>query len=299
MFSKELNAALSSADLPVRLTGDYHMPHDVQPLEFFLLREEQRKGKILFDAPKLRLAEDLTVERLGKPSPLLLERTSYFASVCTNEAADKEVRLRASRQVQFRGIDLCSSAGVLRDLCQSDCSNHIGVSTLAITADGCLIATIQAAGSAQHARRIAPSGSGSADLADFTKGDTLQRLVVRAMERELREECGLPRELPGLTTFLIGYARLVDRGGKPEFFGLTFLPVMAREMKVRRAEALFVADHVDHRINRGALLEDIARLREESTGEFTPAMHIALGFLADAIAAGNGNLEPLLARRSV
>jgi hypothetical protein len=285
LYSRELNVALDANAIEVRLSGEYTPPARVKPLRYFLLREERREGKVLFDAAKVRLAEDLTPLRLSSPEPLLLQETSYFASVCTNEVADKELRLRATDEVGLRGIELCADSGVLLDLAQSECSNHVGISTLALTSDGFLVTTVQAAGSAQYARRVAPSGSGSADLDDVHRGDTLRDFVVRAMERELKEECGLTPDLSGLRTTVLGYARLVERGGKPEFFGFTVLPVPRKHVAVSRKEAVFVADVRGHRVDRRKFVHGIRTLRADAEGAFTPVMHIALLFLADALAA--------------
>jgi hypothetical protein len=232
LYSPQLNAALDTSPLTVELSGEYSIPNGVQRLESFLLREEHREGKIIFNSPKVRLADDLTPARMVSAEPLRIQHTSYFASVCTNESADKEVRLRDTDEVRFRGTDLCSDSGILQDLAQSQCSNHVGISTIALTSDGYLISTVQAAGSAQYARQVAPSGSGSADLADVRDGERLCDFVVRAMERELKEECGLSPKLDGLSTVVLGYARIVERGGKPEFFGITLLPAPRRDVTV-------------------------------------------------------------------
>ncbi|MBE5757036.1 MAG: hypothetical protein E7342_04460 [Clostridiales bacterium] len=47
-------------------------------------------------------------------------------------------------------------------------------------------------------------------------------LIIRAMERELMEESHLT-EKDILGSFIYGYIRLLNRGGKPDFFGITFL----------------------------------------------------------------------------
>ncbi|MFD0490065.1 hypothetical protein ACFQ0O_26935 [Saccharopolyspora spinosporotrichia] len=78
------------------------------------------------------------------------------------------------------------------------------------------------------------------------------------MERELREETGLPAEaLAG--TELTGFARWMERGAKPEFFGVTRLSVSSAEVRGTRAKGaeLLYSEGVD------AVGIDLAALGEE------------------------------------
>jgi len=278
-----LNAALNSSVVRVEVRGQYRMPKSVADLRPFLLLNERREGNVIFDDKKVRLADDLTVARLSSSVPIRLERTTYFASICTNEIVDKEIRVRSTDIPRLRGIDLCADSGVLLDLSQSLCSNHIGVSTLALTRDGYLVTTVQAAGSAQYSNSVAPSGSGSADLADVLPGDTLRMFVVRAMERELAEECGLGSKSGLIATALTGYARLIERGGKPEFFGFTRVDASRSEIRVTRKESVFVAETRGHRIDRNNLLHGLNQLCDREESAFSPSMHVALELLMVAL----------------
>jgi 8-oxo-dGTP pyrophosphatase MutT (NUDIX family) len=62
--------------------------------------------------------------------------------------------------------------------------------------------------------------------------EILQDIVRRGMERELREETGIrPDEIRH--TKVIGFARWLERGAKPEFFGITELSTTGKDLSGR------------------------------------------------------------------
>lgn len=88
----------------------------------------------------------------------------------------------------------------------------------------------------------------------------LHTAVIAGMERELREETGL---LPGeiVSTRLTGFARWMERGAKPEFFGITALSVDGATLLTRRtrgAGKLFSAGVTMADVDLGALGDALA-----------------------------------------
>lgn len=64
------------------------------------------------------------------------------------------------------------------------------------------------------------------------EGLTFQQLITDTINRELSEENGFYSEsiapiADKVKTKVIGLARLLDRGGKPDFFGITYIDVKA------------------------------------------------------------------------
>lgn len=141
---------------------------------------------------------------------------------------------------------MMSNNGTILDLNESICSNHIGISILAFTRDGKIIITTQTGDSAQSANLLAPSGSGSADFKDLgNKSITFHDFIINAMERELLEECGLDESMTGfVSSHVIGFARLLHRGGKPEFFGVSFINESSDFLKVTDKESMFITNNV-------------------------------------------------------
>jgi hypothetical protein len=62
------------------------------------------------------------------------------------------------------------------------------------------------------------------------------------MERELTEECGVPSDRVRGTA-LLGFARFLHRGGKPQFFGFTHLDVTEDDLRRTRHERRFAQAH--------------------------------------------------------
>lgn len=107
-----------------------------------------------------------------------------------------------------------------------------------MTADGAFVLVRQSRLNVASPMLLAPSGSGSLDPRDLgrLRTATLQDILRRGMHRELREETAIrPDEIKGTT--VTGFARWLDRGAKPEFFGLTQLWVTGEGLAGRRALA--------------------------------------------------------------
>lgn len=187
---------------------------------------------VLFNGTLLRLAQELYLDR----NSVYLQKTHYFDSQCTNEIVYKKYRSANQMFFIFDGGDLLAKkeehASVLFDLDESPCSNQIGVSTLAITSDNYVIIGKQALASKANAGRYAPSGSGSSEFTDIIGCSTLNEVLIKGMERELIEELNIPAHMP-IHTSLLGYVRLLERGGKPDFFGVTYINATKKELENR------------------------------------------------------------------
>lgn len=186
-------------------------------------------NRLIFNGTLLRQAQELYPD----DHSMLVQKSHYFDGQCTNEIVYK--KFRSTRQIEpvFDGSHLLHDGeNRLFDLGESPCANFMGVSTLAVTRDGMMVIGRQGNASMANAGRYAPSGSGSVDFKDYqqfaTSGNrhpTLEQVLIAAMERELQEELNLFGANIPLTTHLLGYARLLERGGKPDYFGLTYMDV--------------------------------------------------------------------------
>lgn len=284
LISDEINALLAASRTPLAIApAPYRLMGAERTCAAFVLREHFRTGAVLFNDRKVRLASDVTPQALRSGRPVTIQRTDYFSSLCTNEIATREIRYRGQDQPILRGRDLLSSNDVIADLVASRCSNHIGVSTLAFSRDGHLILATQTSRSAQSPNRITASGSGSVDWSDVDDLDPpeLEELVRRAMDRELVEETGIAPEAVASTT-LTGYVRVLGRGGKPEFFGISLVDVNVAELQIRRQERLFIADVAPLRVDRNsaaAVADALAALERERGGGFALSLTLALELL--------------------
>lgn len=102
----------------------------------------------------------------------------------------------------------------VRRLEKSVMSDHIGISTLAVTTDGYVIILHQNDKALTSTDRLTPSGSGSVDFSDLRPDSDFRETLKAAAERELREETNLPAGRIGHTE-VIGFYRDLGAVGNP------------------------------------------------------------------------------------
>lgn len=290
LFSEELNAALAKGfDLPLtQLDSAYQIPDAVRLFAAAVLRGKASAGTRIFNSVKLRLASDIALDA----SEVVVQPTDYFSTLVTNDAALLRVEVAGRRRL---GLDLLASDGVVLPLADSLSSNHIGVSCIAITSDDRLIILHQSHDAAHYPGLLMPSGSGAIALDDLQDGDTLASAASRAMAREIREECGIAGDLIAKIQ-LTGFSRQLDRGGKPELYGVAFLD--HRFDDLGSEENLFIAG-IGSLDLAGAPLESLPQIldtfRVERDTAISFSLYTALAFLEHYLGAVDE--EALLALR--
>ncbi|WP_207573516.1 hypothetical protein [Mycolicibacterium celeriflavum] len=185
------------------------------------------RGKYRYNSLCVRMESDLDEHTVGEPLPVVLRPARYFDGLCSNMLTPWNISHHGVPW-HFREEYLLtpSTAGesVVVPLSVSALANLLGVSTLAMTTDDFLVLPLQSEASSSSARLLAPSGSGSLEPRDLS--DSAASTLLRGVERELREECGLTRsDIAG--SRLIGFGRWLEHGGKPEFIALTALTIEA------------------------------------------------------------------------
>lgn len=303
LYSPAVNRALPEARLGFSMRRDrFELPPTARHLAPYVLGEALAARGYAFNGSKVRLASDLTDRALTQNAVLHLQPTDYFASLCTNEIAGWRIKSREDDAILYDGFSLFVSGDIIHNLQTTYCCNHIGVSTMAITRDGYLVMTHQSAGAMQSPDLLAPSGSGSVDLRDWRRYHN--EFLIDAMERELLEEVGLShrrraeRKACIAGTKLVGFARLLNRGGKPDFFGVTFLKRTREQLGVRWAERPFIAK-IYCRLLSGASARDFARdlqtLLEHEPHTHSFPLHLNLVFLHEYATSGCRWLDSMLA----
>lgn len=179
------------------------------------------KGGAFFNESKLCMAGELFENALPDGTfQLSICRGSYYNSfltnniycVCLNESG---FILEAPRNVRNYGIRLLS---------ESEFSDHIGVSTIIVSSDGYVFLMRHNNKTVVSNNQLLPSASGSADFSDLRDDPDFKSVIIRAVERELREETGLKGSVIDHTE-ITGFYRCLERGGKPEFCCITFLNI--------------------------------------------------------------------------
>jgi hypothetical protein len=266
----------------------FELPDNVRKYERFIL-SGQEPSAVLFNARKIRLSTDLTVDTLSRGQGVTIRPTTYYDSLCTNDMTPLMLQERNVSSVAICGIDVVSNKGILLDLSEPDLSNHVGGSTLAFTSDDYLVIQRQTKRSRQSAGRFAPSGSGSLDWKDVARADTLGDFVKTGLRRELVEETGLPCTTP-VDPEILGVVRHAHRGGLIEFYGIARLPAEFRELRTHGAEHLYVFDRQRNKCQLHdplLLAQQIRRihddLRKDSTADISFPLEVALHLLVEAL----------------
>ena len=240
VFSQEVNRHLISAKaIPLKIkekkfdrakVRKFIMQHRSVMFEFLNERRADSKYKHheFFNEEKLCLtSDDLMIEEKKENSQASCHRGTYFSAYLTNICCKKEL-YGQDGMVVFDGYDYypATEDNFLLPLALSPLCNNIGISTIGITKDLYLILWIQNFKTQGNNGKLVPSGSGSCDWADRKHGGADFAAVIRyAMQRELWEESGKkalsdsPDKIG--TTRIIGYFRWLEKGGAPEFTGVT------------------------------------------------------------------------------
>ena len=256
-----------------------------------LLSEARGLNQIIFDSKKIRLAQDLKFSRDGGLEVVEFQPTRYLEGFWTNEIASRD--LKADSRTIFHGHTLFLHDDVVSPLQHSDCANFLGVSTLLIGNGSLLPLVRQSARSAQSASLAAPSGSGSVDLEDIHPGDTtLGQIICRGAEREMREEMGLAEDVQ-IKSQMIGFSRTMSRGGKPEFFCVSWLESRNEKIELSKVEKLFTHHADGISVDWGQSPADIAaqllKVSSENKATYSYPLQWALELFADALVSAPEN----------
>jgi 8-oxo-dGTP pyrophosphatase MutT (NUDIX family) len=297
LTSDAVNALLAEApDLEVRVADEpYRPPRRVSWAHDLVLAEARRRGRRDFNDPKVRLTSDLLPG--VQWTRVEVQRTRFLYAAITNDLAITDFLSHERRTVDLSADDVALPGGRLPTLAASQCSNHVGVDSLALTRHGHLVIVVQSVHNAQSPGLLAPSGSGSADWSDvetaLAAGLGFVGFLRTAMARELAEECGLhTSKVRGSDTLILGFARFVHRGGKPQFFGMT--PIDADENNLRRIrrERIYVTDHLIEPLDLSspeALVLALRRLLVENQGRYSLPLYVNVELLARWVERGGAD----------
>lgn len=248
----------------------YRLPDGIEDVAPYVLRRTSG-GSLHFNGSCVRMLGDC---RVDGSAVIPFQPAGFFDLLCTNDLMRWQIS-RGSSVWDVRGEYLYDENRRLFPLASSELANVVGVSTLAVSVDRMVLIVEQSP--ANHASQglLAPSGSGSLEPKDFD--DDLQTFALKGANREFMEETGVPAGQV-VRSKLIGYGRWLERGAKPEFFGLTLLAGTREEIdrsrrRVGGAEAMYTRRAIW--IHLDALLDP--------TDERRAVMSVPLAFALDSL----------------
>lgn len=235
IYSEAINKLLQS-DRPIRVTDSTHKKRLTKNyirtyrdflLPFLNVKWHAMKKKNFYNERKLCMGSEFT--QCNETIAVKVCKGNYFNSYLTNFIYTRKL-------FHPSGLDLDAPANVaaypIRKIEKSVMSDHIGISTLALTSDGYVFILYQNDKTIMQNTRPTPSGSGSINYGDFRKDADFRETLKVAAERELREESGLTSSQIARTE-VIGFYRDLERGGKPEFCCLTHLNSNLFDMELK------------------------------------------------------------------
>ena len=248
-MSQDVNNMLAKKDsenqvIKMEITKrKFPVPEEVTKIFDYKIKQRIEDDKIIFNGKLVRLSTDLLIQKGFKK--VKLERTDYFSNVITNDSIYETCRNRLDVDYLLNGYKFCIKEKIdddkskqvnLLNLSDNYCANIIGISTLVLTSDKKVIILKQGNGDVNRDKYV-PTGSGSAEYCELKKFTNFFDFLKHEMHREMLEELQISKanykSLNSLEyditkyqaeTHIIGYCRLLERGGKPDFFGLTYLP---------------------------------------------------------------------------
>lgn len=210
---------------------------------------------------KISLGNDLLVS-----TEISIFKSSYFHSFLTNELCFRRLRsMGETAHTILSGVERYPASKrdgrrELQSIENSSMNNHIGISTIAFTADRKMWVWVQSGMAAVSIGELVSTGSGSSDWKDWTRygGSSLVDLIARSMERELIEESKLEDYQEGLVmqTLVLGHFRWLRRGGKPEFVGITRTNLPSSNPRPNLEEVQGHQDHHLYAANNAEALKD-------------------------------------------
>jgi hypothetical protein len=305
--SDQVNTLLDGSENGIDLIPErYRVPDNIW--EHFPRFLEQHS--VADNQRKVRLRTDITTDLLRRGRAVAVQYTDYFSGVATNDNAMEQIehcgddRRRQRWSLLFAMSDLVIKGSRLIDLEHSVLSNHIGITALLITSDHCIVYQ-QQGDQAVDSRCLNLGSSGSLDDADLyhvrswfgeKRLRTLQDALRRGMEREAAEETSAAVGPGKSQATLTGFARYLDRGGKPEFFGIVRTASKLSELRPSGGERFVHGIYsVEFAPTRHGLIEGIDELlgRWNSMDyPYSPSMKVGLRLARSHVERSGIDLSP-------
>lgn len=220
LYSSNVNYLLNEKRIDVRWHPEkFQLNEDLRKLAPFVLQEYPEIPENRLFRKQINLRTDITLGSLMNNREVVLGLSDYFSGVCSNEIILKEIWSRKNNQAIFNGLHLLTNRNLLIGFEHSACANIIGINSLLFTNDGKIAIFKQDKPYAENINQLIPSLSTTLEDKAYIPGHSLQEIICTEVNDEISKTFKIP--LNKTATILTGYTRLLNRGGKPEFFSIT------------------------------------------------------------------------------
>lgn len=221
----------------------YSLPEEVIPYAGILKEDRNKEFSALnasrADKDVTGLASDITPELFGSDHPTItVNHLTRYAVQVTDDAFNKIIinKKKISDKIVFNGHDLAlTKDGHLKAFADSKMANEIDIHSLIISNDGYLML---ARGTEDHplrAGQIIASASCSL-LPDEIEAKPIQESMVGSIHAKIRKSFIIPDSTDIQSSFC-GFARMIQRGGAPEFYCITRIGMSKDELVCAHCDA--------------------------------------------------------------
>lgn len=249
--------------------------------------------KNFFNESKLCLTDDIEKHN----SKICCHRGCYYDAFLTNICSTRQYYITDDMKMFFDGYNELfpiNKDKTIKSISDSNIDNQIGISTIGLTTDNYLVIWIQNGHNIGENGKASPSGSGSCDWADRKHGQTFNEIIEYAMQRELWEESGKTKVCNSVEqlgkTKLIGYYRWIEKGGKPEFLGVSRINFERKKLEANTDEVFdsgFDGLHFDNRKELIGIIEKLMKEGKYKEYKISLPLYMNLKCLYDYLSTNN------------
>lgn len=206
---------------------DYELPESVLPYVAYL---KDYRNASLADSIALRpdkgvagLASDITAKMFESEHPFVnVNIVSRYSVQVTDDAFDKLImnKKKISNKIVFDGRKLgLDESGALKGFAESGCASEMDIHSLLISSDGYMMLAVGTDSHPIAPKQLISSASCSLLPAEI-ESRPIQESMISSIHSKLRVSYNIPEETTLASSFC-GFARMLPRGGAPEFYCLT------------------------------------------------------------------------------
>ena len=261
----------------------YEFPNIILPYTAYLKdnrdKELSRYAALRPDKVVMGLRSNLSVEELQNDMPVKIQTVSRSAAQITDDSFNKIIinKKRVNNKIIFNGRDLSILPdGRLISFEDSKNANEIDIHTIIISSDGYVMFR---KGTSAHplfpGKMITSASCSLTNNVDMSR--PIQESMISDIHKKIMEIYHLPQNAKMSSSFL-GFSRILDRGGAPEFYAITRMSLKKSEIvKIHDDETARFSSLTDSLVPSLATTEDaasylhdaVSKLRQHSQDEIS------------------------------
>ena len=236
VMSHDVNRLFATKPIWVRIPDElYHLPDGTIPYTAYLKenrdKELSKYAALRPDKAVMSLHSDINLALFESDHPVVdMKKVSRYAVQVSDDAFNKVIINKANgNEVVFDGrFQAIAEDGSLLSLADATGANEVDIHSLIISSDGYIMF---ARGTAEHplrADKVIASAACSL-LPSELQNRPVQESMIQSIHNKINELYNIPTGTDIKSSFC-GFARILQRGGAPEFYCLTRIDMTKDEL---------------------------------------------------------------------